>query len=203
MMRTIILILTLLASGRLFLFAQSEVNDLEAIKQKFEDQVTYVHQEKVFLDTDRSLYITGETIWISGYCVDAAVHIPTDLSKVLNVELLDAEGQSIKRERIQLADGFGKGQMFVSPDIKSGHYVLRAFTNWMKNFDPGFVFQKSLRIINPSVTTNQEIAEKPRVTFQIDFFPEGGDMINGLTGKVAVKAADNFGRGRELTGVGL
>ncbi len=200
-MRTIVLILTLLVSGNLYLLAQSDIDDLEAFKNKFEDQVTFTHQEKVFLDTDRSLYITGETIWISGYCTDASVHIPTDLSKVLNIELLDAEGQSIKQERIQLAQGFGKGQMFVSPDIKSGHYVLRAFTNWMKNFDPGFVFQKQLSIINPSVTNNQELTEKPRITTQVDFFPEGGDMINGLTGKVAVRAADNFGRGLKLTGV--
>ncbi|MDN5211010.1 hypothetical protein QQ020_03085 [Fulvivirgaceae bacterium BMA12] len=200
-MRTIVLILTLLASGNLYLLAQSDFDNLDTLKNRFEDQVTFTHQEKVFLDTDRSLYITGETIWISGYCTDASVHIPTDLSKVLNVELLDAEGQSIKQERIQLAHGFGKGQMFVSPDIKSGHYVLRAFTNWMKNFDPGFVFQKKLSIINPSVTNNQEVTEKPRITTRVDFFPEGGDMINGLTGKVAVRATDNFGRGVKLTGV--
>lgn len=201
MIKTLVTTMVILTSGSLSLSAQSHTPFVDKLKSKFEDQVTGVHQEKVFLDTDRSLYITGETIWFSAYCTDAAVHIPTDLSKVLNIELIDAEGQSVKQERIELSGGFGKGQMFVSPDIKSGNYMLRAFTNWMKNFDHSFVFQKTVNIINPSATPNEKVEQRPNQRTLINFFPEGGELITGLKSKVAILAADNFGKGQALTGI--
>ena len=200
-MKTLVTIMVILTSGNLNLGAQSHSSVVEGIKNKFEDQITRVHREKVFLDTDRSLYITGETIWLSAYCTDAAVHIPTDLSKVLNIELIDSEGQSVKQERIELSGGFGKGQMFVSADITSGKYMLRAFTNWMKNFDHSFVFQKTLNIINPSTKPNEEVEQQSNQSVMINFFPEGGELVTGLKSKVAVRAADNFGMGQALTGI--
>ena len=181
--------------------AQTSPYSIEAVKDIFERQVTNVHQEKIFVHTDRVSYITGETIWLSAYCTDATFHVPIDLSKVLNIELLDPSGQAIKQTRIKLIDGLGKGQIFVSPDIQSGSYLLRAYTNWMKNFDPEFVFYKKIEIVNPSSV--RDIDETPISNNQpdIDFFPEGGNLVSGLTSKVAVKASDRSGIGLAVTGV--
>ena len=180
--------------------AQSMVYSRETVKQHFEYQVTNVHQEKIFIHVDRNSYITGETIWLSAYCVDAANHIPVDVSKVLNIELLDATGQAVKQIRIKLSAGFGKGQIFVSPDLQSGHYVLRAYTNWMKNFDTDFIFKQHLKIVNPSSIRETGVTRSGSQPV-IQFFPEGGQLVAGLRSKVAVKASDGFGNGMSLTGI--
>ena len=151
--------------------AQPSSNFIEEVKDRFEHQVTNVYQEKIFIHTDRISYVTGETIWLSGYCVDAAIHVPVDISKVLNIELLDPSGQAIKQIRIKLIEGFGKGQIFVSPDIQSGSYLLRAYTNWMKNFDPEFVFHKQIDIVNPSSIRDIEEMTISNNQPDIKFFP--------------------------------
>jgi len=181
--------------------AQPSSYSIEEVKDRFEHQVTNVHQEKIFIHTDRISYVTGETIWLSTYCADAAIHVPVDLSKVLNIELLDPSGQAIKQIRIKLIEGFGNGQIFVSPDIQSGSYLLRAYTNWMKNFDPEFVFYKQIDIVNPSSVRDIEEMTISNNQPDIKFFPEGGNLISGLKSKVAVKASDRYGIGLAITGV--
>lgn len=173
----------------------------EDLKDKFERQVSEVHQEKVYVHTDRPVYITGETIWMSAYAVDAMFHIPNSLSRVLNIELLDNSGHPVKQVRIKMTDGIGNGQMFVSPDIPSGYYTLRAYTNWMKNFDVDYVFQKSIGVVNPSASASKdELPENNDSTF-VQFFPEGGSLVSGLKSKVAVKVSDGYGSGAVLSGL--
>ncbi len=183
------------------LSAQETVASEKELTDVFEAQVTNIHQEKVFVHTDRQIYITGETIWMSTYCIDASFHLPVNVSKVLNIELFNADGQAVKQERIQLSGGLGSGQIFVSPDIQSGVYTMRAYTNWMKNFEHELVFQKQLHVINPvsKPDSEQKIQEENKTI--VNFFPEGGNLINGLKSKVAVKINDNMGQPLSLTGV--
>lgn len=200
-MKKIISIASLIAICNIYDTALSAQDQSSILTQKFEDQITNLHQEKIFIHTDRSIYITSETLWMSAYCVDAALHYPTDLSKVLNIELIDSNGQSIKQERIQLDNGAGQGQMFISPEISSGFYTLRAYTNWMRNFDSDFSFQKTITVINPSSSKSTDSLAQSNTDPIITFHPEGGSLLYGTTSKVAVKASDEFGDGLSLTGV--
>lgn len=182
--------------------AQSNTYSIEEVNERFEHQVTNIHQEKTFIHLDRDSYITGETIWMSAYCVDASFHTPGDLSKVLNVELLDESHQAVKQIRIQLNGGFGQGQIFISPDILSGFYMIRAYTNWMKNFKEAFVFYKRIQIVNPSSVSNiRDSTTNLDNQTDIGFFPEGGNLIAGLKSKIAVKAVDSAGSGLAVTGI--
>lgn len=183
------------------LFGQVPATSIREFQQVFENQVTNVHQEKVFVDTDKGSYITGETIWMSAYCMDASFHQLSVLSKVVNVELLNQSGASMKQIRVELKDGLGQAQIFISPELPSGTYTLRAYTNWMKNFDPEFTFNMPIQIINPSapgtVSEPTSVVEK----LVLDFFPEGGHLVSGLSSKVAIKANDHLGKPMELTGL--
>lgn len=183
------------------LYGQSNPDKIKGLNNLFGNHITKSHQEKIFIHTDRSLYVTGETIWMSTYCVDAALHIPVELSKVVNIELLNSKGESLQRERIQLNNSLGNGQMFVSPEIPSGVYTLRGFTNWMKNFDPDFAFNKQITILNPSsppIVNNESTSAND---INIDFFPEGGNLVYNLKSKIAVKTTDSQGNGVALSGI--
>jgi MG2 domain-containing protein len=182
--------------------AQNSVSNLEQLKSSFVSAVSERFEEKVFIHTDRSLYITGETIWLKPYCVDATFHTLSDISKIVNIELFDSGGRVVKQLRVQLQKGVGKGQIFISPDLATGTYILRAYTNWMKNFDSNFVFSRTITIINPSATSTVKTEDEIDSTFfHFDFFPEGGHLVQGLESKIAVKASDKFGDGLSLTGI--
>jgi hypothetical protein len=69
----------------------------------------------------------------------------------------------------------------------------------MKNFDAAYYFEKNITIVN--LQKMPVTAEKDSVeNYDIKFFPEGGDLINGLQSKVAFKATTQDGKGFEFAG---
>ena len=172
----------------------------EAFKILFEDKVTNIHQEKVFLHLDKSLYMSGESIWISFYCMDAAFHSPVGISKVGNIELINDQGQSIKKNRIKLTNGMGQSYLLATPDLRSGSYTIRGYTNWMKNFDSDLVFQKNIIILNTDQTSIDQGVQDTSAKITVEFFPEGGPLVNNLESKMAIKAKDIAGGGVEVLG---
>lgn len=181
--------------------AQELKDESKRLEKLFEDKVTNIHQEKIYVQTDRHLYITGETIWLSVYCVDASFHTLSNSSKVVNIELIDANGNAVVQKRIHLIDGVGSGQLFLSAELATGQYGLRAFTNWMKNFDPTFAYYRNLLVVNPIVEPNERSVQMADRSENIRFFPEGGSIINDLKSNIAVRAIDDSGKGMQLSGV--
>ena len=171
---TFALAILLLMNGSKIM-GQAITKPVQVLQQQFEVGMADEFQEKIYLDTDRRIYLTGETIWIKAYCVDASFHMPSNISKVLNIELMAEDGSAIKQLRIQLDQGLGAGQLFVTPEMVSGQYTLRAYTNWMRNFEAEFIFTQDITIINPLVVPDEQatdVAESKEI--HVDLFPEGG-----------------------------
>jgi hypothetical protein len=155
-------------------------------------------QEKIFVHTDKDNYLTGEILWYKIYDVDASFHKPVGLSAVAYLELTDNNNKRVLIEKSGLKNGFGDGAIFLSQNIASGNYKLRVYTSWMKNSAPEFYFEKKITVINsqhPFDQTAGLIEHKP----SIQVFPEGGNLITGLPGKVAVKVIDATGSGVKTT----
>ncbi|HEY2349723.1 MAG TPA: hypothetical protein VGH64_11930, partial [Puia sp.] len=81
----------------------------------------------------------------------------------------------------------------------TGNYILRAYTNWMKNFSADFYYEHTLHIVNtlklsPPVPSTS-------LSSDIQFFPEGGNEMYGFRGKIAFKAMDGDGHGLACNGV--
>lgn len=173
---------------------------VDSLRAKFNKFRVNNPQEKIYVHTDQELYLTGETLWMKIYCVDGALHVPSDLSKVAYVEVVDQENKVILQGKVALKDGGGKGTLFIPASISSGNYQLRAYTQWMKNFGPGFFFHKQISIVNsfraPERTNATEVAP---ITAQ--FYPEGGNLVSGLESKVAIKVTDRNQRGVSFSGI--
>ena len=155
--------------------------------------------EKLFVHTDQNFYLTGETLWFSMYYVDGTFHKPLDLSKVAYIELLDGAGKSALQTKVTLTSGGGSGSLFLPASLRSGSYLMRAYTNFMKNAGAGYFFEKPLTIVNPFVPIDPP-APNPVADYDIQFFPEGGHLVQGLISRVAFKAADASGRGVVMRG---
>jgi hypothetical protein len=108
-------------------------------------------QEKVYLHLDKPFYAAGEDIWFKAYVVEAEQHVPSPLSKVLYVELINQEDSVYSRVAVDVQEGMGKGDFALSDTISQGLYRLRAYTSWMQNFDEGYFFHQNVNIYNPRV----------------------------------------------------
>jgi hypothetical protein len=156
-------------------------------------------QEKIYVHTDQQFYLTGERLLFKVYCVEGSFHKPVNISSIAYVEILDRNNNSIVSAKIQLKNGCGSGSLFLPATIGSDKYVLRGYTNWMKNFDQNYFFSKSISIVNPFVKLEKETKSK-KVELDFQLFPEGGTLLLNTICKVGFKGTDENGLGVSFTG---
>ncbi len=180
------------------LFAQADA--INTIANQFDQYRVNALQEKLFVHTDKNFYVPGEIIWFKLYDVDGHFNKPLDISKVSYVEILSDDHKPVLQAKISMKDGNGSGSFLVPYSINSGNYVLRAYTNWMKNFLPEFYFEKIITIINPLKKPDWPDEGHNSAAYDIQFFPEGGNMVNGIESKIAFRVADKYGRGVDCNG---
>ena len=94
------------------------------------------------MHTDKSFYVAGEILWFKIYYVNAIDHKPLQVSKVAYVEILNKDGRAELQAKISLEPGQRKGSFYLPITLATGNYTIRAYTNWMKNFDPRLFLSK-------------------------------------------------------------
>ena len=153
-MKTIkIIVPTILYAGMLLpCMAQSSLVD--SIQDRFKDQLMLFPQEKLYLHTDKSAYIAGDTIWFRAHVVDAATHIPATVSRCVYVELINQLDSVIHRVRVCLSDSIYCGYMPIPISAPQSSYHLCAYTRFMENLNQDCLFDVELPVINPVITGN-------------------------------------------------
>ncbi|AUD04897.1 hypothetical protein [Spirosoma pollinicola] len=174
-------------------------SSVSALIQPFDNYRRHALQEKLFVHTDQAFYITGETMWFKVYYVDGTEHKPLDVSKVTYIELIDKDQKSVLQTKVPVSAGGGNGALFLPSSLRSGNYLMRAYTNWMKNSSPDFFFEKTLTIVNPFTPLGLPLLRETP-DYDIQLFPEGGHLVQGLPGKVAFRIVDASGRGVPVRG---
>jgi hypothetical protein len=195
MMMNRIFLACLLAVTQLTLKAQV----LKKVQSTFDAYHQNTFQEKLFIHTDKELYLTGELLWFKIYNVDALTNKAVDLSKVAYVEILDQNNQPVVQAKIALKNGSGNGSVYIPLTLLNGTYKLRAYTNWMQNFGADHYFEKQLTLINP--LNSPEKPKKTKVDQELLFFPEGGDLVEGIACNIGFKALGADGKGLDIKGV--
>ena len=176
-------------------------------------------QEKVFLHFDNTAYYIGETMWFQSYAVSAETLRPEDLSRVLYVEMLNARGDVVLSRKLKIENGRAPGDFFLRDTLKAGFYEVRAYTRAMLNFGEECIFSRVFPVYPQprrpgEYTSNMPVDTRNRGTdgvtreqpprpnrVNMSFFPEGGNMVEGLPCKVAFKATGRQGEDIEVTGM--
>lgn len=107
------------------------------------------YREDVYIRTDRDIYIAGERVWLKAYDLNGMTKSPSDLSKVIYIELLDQNNFPLKQLKVKIDNHSGSSGFILPDNMSSGNYLIRAYTSWMKNFSADQFFYKAISIINP------------------------------------------------------
>ncbi len=143
--------------------------------------------EKTYLNTDRSIYVTGETVWFSIFCTESNFNIPSEISSVASVELLNKNNFLIEKQKIKLENGTGSGNFTISDNLVSDYYKIRAYTKWSGNYNE--YSRKNILIINP----HEEIfIQKKEIITDVNFYPEGGSLLQRVENKILIKISSNL-----------
>jgi hypothetical protein len=150
-------------------------------------------QEKIYVQYDKAAYTPGETIWLKAYIMVGSTI--TTISNNLYTELIDAGGKILDRRISPIAIGGAAAAFDLPENLKDSIVYVRAYTRWMLNFDSSFLYTKAIPVLQPAA--NAGATAKPAATntpqFFLDFFPEGGDLVQGVPSRVAFKATDKRG----------
>ncbi|MFT6054348.1 MAG: hypothetical protein ACJASP_001239 [Roseivirga sp.] len=181
--------------------AQSQNSPLVELTGNLENRLTNRPQEKVFLHTDRKFYVPGDAIWFQAYLTATEDNLPSILSTNLRVELFSKEKDIIVEQLLFVQSGYGEGVIDLPQDLPGGSYLLRSYTNYMRNFDDEFFFEKEIVIITDSIDLENSSDELQALReIDIQFFPEGGHLVSELPARVAFKAIDNTGYSVDIKG---
>jgi len=183
-------------------------------------------QEKVYLHLDNNAYFPGEKIWFKAYVFKASTLLPTDMSKVLYVELVTPDGGVMERKTLPIYNGRTYGNFNLEDNHIMGYYEVRAYTRAMTNWDASHygysrvipIFDEPKDTINfsnpvisqlddklvpfmrrkmPEALVGKE-AQKERKTI-MTFYPEGGHIVKGVSNRVAFKLTDDAGIPQDKT----
>ena len=103
--------------------------------------------EKVYIHTDKNVYVAGETIWMRAHVVDGIAHVPMKLSAYVYVVLQNPFMETVALVRLKAdKDGYIHGNIPLPEDLPKGEYSLCAYTQYMKNFDCEYFFKKQIMI---------------------------------------------------------
>ena len=193
------IILTIFLYSNICIYGQQVV----PIKIDFDQPTdTILMLEKVYLHTDRLNYLSGEDIWYKAYLVNAEDNLLTSHSNNLYVELISPSKDIIQRQNIQIFEGKGNGDFHLEDSLISGTYYLRAYTNWMRNFEEN-IFYKTINIVNSLKKVNDSIDYQHtyyKAGIDLQFFPEGGSLLDQVKSTVAFKAINTQGNEIEISG---
>lgn len=106
-----------------------------------------VPQEKVYLHLDNMGYFENERLWFKSYLTRTDTGRPSDLSKVLYVELLNMSGDVIKTTKWPV-DSLGQshGDMKLDSLLGSGFFEVRAYTRYMTNWGASACFSRVIPV---------------------------------------------------------
>ena len=158
--------------------------------------------EKAYLQTDRDYYTPGDDIWFKAYLVEDPDLSPSYNSMNLHVDLISSGSGIIDSRIIRIDGGIGKGDIRLSDTLSPGVYIIRAYTNYMRNFAEMQIFEKALIIFSSSdkEAVRSDSVIRYSVNYDVDFFPEGGSLVNNVTCSISLKAVDETGKGCDVSG---
>ncbi|WP_400075925.1 MG2 domain-containing protein [Winogradskyella sp. R77965] len=104
--------------------------------------------EKIYLQIDNTLYQTGERIWFKAIVSKSYDNSLSDVSEILHVELIDSNEAIIEKKLLKLKSGTASGNFELQKSYKTGKYLIRAYTNWNRNFQEDFMFSQSIDVFN-------------------------------------------------------
>jgi hypothetical protein len=182
----------------LLLFFSAGQLHAQAIQALLEDYHKKVPQEKVYIHFDNSLYAPGQTVWYKAYLLKDFV--PSDLSKNLYIDWLDETGTLISRSVAPVLNSIATGDFTVPEKYTGTRLQVMAYTKWMLNFDTSFLFHQTLRIaafskngVSAALAGSIQNPGRDVPVTTLQFFPEGGDMVESVTGNLAFKALNSMG----------
>ena len=154
--------------------------DSDSIANTFKTFIQNNEQERIILQTNRSLYIAGEKIWLKAFVISTATHKISHAENNLFADLVN-DNDSVIAKVVLDNKSLNTSATFALPDsLQTGFYWLRAYTMGMLAENTEHIFIQPVYILNKALhdatSYNRQyttsINKKRNVSAVITFYPE-------------------------------
>jgi hypothetical protein len=169
--------------------AIAQENKKEQIAKALTDYF-FLERENIHVHFDKKTFVTNEQVWFKGYVFHRKKNIPFFTTINIYATLMDEDGKVIDTQLVYGNIGSFTGKFKLNDTLKSGKYYLQFYTNWMNNFteDESAVYEIS--IINQKTGAGNALAKADPSKINIEFSPEGGTLVQGITNTIGISIAD-------------
>lgn len=157
--------------------------------------------EKIYIHYDKEFFIAGETVWLKAYLYNNG--LPSSLSNNFFMQLLDAAGTIVCTKHYPVQGSAVIGNIDLPDSLPGGYYFINAQTAAIMNLSDSIIYSKAIYIYNP--TKEEKVPSHKKESqnaISLQFFPESGNMIDGVLTTVGLKVVDNSGYHVDISGVG-
>ena len=179
-------------------FCQAQNTSLKDVVVKLQSFYSNHTFEKSYLQFDRPYYAAGDTIYFKAYVTYGEQHELSRQSNILFVDLIGPDNKIRHSLKLQLINGLAWGDFVLSDSLSRGIYRIRAYTRLIKISGVVDFFEQ---VIPVGPVAEEKSAAGVVAKPEIQFFPEGGDLVYGLNSKIAFKAISASGLGLNVKGV--
>jgi len=190
-------------------FSQNTASALQGIVAKLKTITGENIIERSYLHFDKPYYAVGDTMYFKAYVTLGERHNLSSLSGIEYVDLISPNHAILSSVKLQIIDGVGWGDFALPDSLVSGNYQVRAYTHYMEN-DKDYFFTQTIpigSIHSPTLSQSKSSSSvsgtkvSARVDPDIQFFPEGGELVTGILSKVGFKALGPNGLGSSVKGI--
>ena len=166
-------------------------------------------QDFVYLFPSKEIAETGEDLFFKAYLLDKQTMALSDKSRTLYLEIRSERDSLVWSEKYPLIDGRGDGHIYIGENWPQGEYFLEGYAKTSFTADSTEALRpRRIRVvervnqmegITAQAQKNDTILRRTS-KHRFDLFPEGGDLIEGISSVVAFKATYGNGFPEEVTG---
>jgi hypothetical protein len=164
--------------------------------------------ERVYVQTDKTIYIIGDNIWFRAYVFNALEKKMSLLSHSLYFKLFGPNGNELLSGKNYIQKGLCDGNIQIPSNWEEGRYLLICYSSWMKNQPVDQIFQKelyikkddfiSVRITADSIYQLLKIGKPAILNGQLSN-ATGNPVPSQLMNYVITTRGKNFGKGKFTT----
>ena len=123
----------------------------DSIRTNLNLQLLFYPQEKIYIQTDKPYYISGETLFFRAFLLNAVSHEAVYWSRYIYLELINPVDSVIIRQQVRPEEDVFYGNFDLPEDLPQGNYRVRAYTRFMENRDKDYFYTQPVFIANPHI----------------------------------------------------
>ena len=166
-------------------------------------------QDFIYLLPSKEIAETGEDLFFKAWLMDRQTLALSDRSRTLYLEIRSERDSLVWSEKYPLVGGRGDGHIYIGENWPQGEYFLEGYAKSSFTSDTTEALRpRRIRVVDrvnqmeaiTEAAIRQDSLQRKTSRHRFDLFPEGGDLIDGVSSVVAFKASYGGGFPEDVSG---